>query len=685
MRVFVIRLIPLCLFVCGAASAATPVLTELKPRGAQRGKTFTLVLTGREILEGSKLVTTLPAVLTPLTPTMKGTPWLVELKADAPVGTYPVRVQNPSGLSNILLFTVGSFPEVAELETAEPSNDSIAAAEPVKSLPVTINGNLRGADRDFYRIAAKAGERRVFEVEARRCGSAIDPVLELFSEKGELLARNEDAPGIGVDSRIDYTFPRDGAYYVEVHDARFSKQDQNFYRLKIGDYSYPEAIFPLGGKHGATLNVEFTGKSGITKSTVRLPDIGRFAAVSMPGSPTLPLTLALSDADAFDGRIVKPGQVDKYPVKVKPGESLLIELQARELGTSRLDGLITVYDAHGKKLGAAGDTAPPVEATTATLVGRIMGDAFLNVKAPDDATELTVAVEDLAQRAGPDFGYRLSVKHTAEDFLVTATPAFVNVPRGGTTQIVVNVDRRGYDGPIHASIPGLPKGWTAEGGFIAPETVDASGQRFSSRRATLTVTASPDAEMPQSDLVVTAEARLADGSTIKRQAPGAALSVDIANGTGLPDPGSTDRQKPFTAPWLNLAMPASLAREPSATLLVKQINRTAMAEGDAFDFEWSIESKDKTLAMPATIGVDAPGARDLRIIDMKAESKGAPKGTFRITTTKNTAPATYDVVANANLMVDGVRETIFSRALPWAVTDGGTNADTSNKSAAGGN
>jgi hypothetical protein len=50
---------------------------------------------------------------------------------------------------------------------------------------------------------------------------------------------------------------------------------------------------------------------------------------------------------------------------------------------------------------------------------------------------------------------------------------------------------------------------------------------------------------------------------------------------------------------------------------------------------------------------------------MKPATKGAPNGTFRITTTKSTVPATYDLVVNANLMLDGQRENIVSRAISW--------------------
>src|SRR5205807_8803881 len=115
-------------------------------------------------------------------------------------------------------------------------------------------------------------ERRVFEVEARRCGSAIDPVLRILDGAGKQLARSDDAPGSGLDARLDFTFPKDGSYYVEVTDARFSTQVQNFYRLKMGSYKYADGIFPLGGRRGEQTPVTFFGGrvGGGVKSSVDL-------------------------------------------------------------------------------------------------------------------------------------------------------------------------------------------------------------------------------------------------------------------------------------------------------------------------------------------------------------------------------------------------------------------------------
>jgi hypothetical protein len=677
-----------------AMLAAGPVLTELRPRGAQKGKAVAITLVGTNLDAGAQIITTLPGAFTPLTGTRKGLPFLVELKPDVPTGTYPVRVRTSHGLSNILLFTVGDFPEIEE-DGAAQSHDTIATAQEVRSIPVTINGTLVGAGRDDFRVPAKAGQRLVFEVEARRCGSAIDPALTLLDRTGKLLARNEDAPGIGVDARLDYTFADDGDYFIQVNDARFSKQEQNFYRLKIGAYNYPESVFPLGGKRGETVQVEFSTKTGPVRTSIKLPDSGDFTTVAMPGSPALPFRFALGGFAELrtpvegplplpvvvNGLISKPAQVDRYTLHVTPGESLLFELQSRELGTSTLDGLITVRDAKGAKLASAGDTPPPVDVFSLQTGNRTSNDPSLNFKVPAGVSEITVSIEDIAQRGGKDFGYRLTARQQAEDFLLTTTPAYINVPLGGTVQVIVNADRRGYDGPITASIPNLPKGWIAEGGYIAAETLDSTGQRSFSRRGVMTVTAAKDAEAPQADLVVMGQAKLADGTVLTRRAEGFGLIVDVAGGTGLPDAASSDRQKPFTAPWLGMTMPVSISDPPTATLEITLLGRTPMEQGDAYNFEWKISAKNAMLPMPATISADVPGMRDIRVINMKAASKGAATGTFTVTTTKATTPAKYDLIASANLMVDGQRETIMSRAIPFEVVEGGTNENATKTSA----
>ncbi|MEO8371087.1 MAG: PPC domain-containing protein, partial [Candidatus Solibacter sp.] len=337
------------------AFAAAPAITELRPRGAEIGRAFTLTAIGRSLGEGATVSTSLPASFTPVTASAtpgqmaaqgRSLTFLVEPKADAAPGVYPIRIRTASGISNILLFTLGSYPEVTEEESLPNSppnrNDSIETAEAVRSTPVVVNGTLRGPERDVFRVSGKAGERRVFEVEARRVGSAIDPVLRILNGAGRQLARSDDALGAGLDTRLDFTFPTEGTYYVEVADARFSSQAQNFYRLKMGTYKYADGIFPLGGQRGSRTQVSFYGTHAGTaaRTTVDLGKMGStesFVPVSLPDSPALPFLFAVGDLpevmepvegtvpvpSVVNGRLEQEGEIDRYRLKVEPGEKLL--------------------------------------------------------------------------------------------------------------------------------------------------------------------------------------------------------------------------------------------------------------------------------------------------------------------------------------------------------------------------
>jgi hypothetical protein len=677
-----------------AVFAAAPVITELKPRGAEIGRAFTLTAIGRNIGEGARITTTMPATFTPViasaTPgtMVRGASFLVELKAEAAPGVYPIRIETGSGISNILLFTLGTFPEVTEEESmpgALPnSNDSIETAQPLRSTPLVVNGTLRGPERDMYRVSGKAGEHRVFEVEARRCGSAVDPVLRILDGSGKQLARSDDSPGAGLDARLDFTFPKEGYYYVEVTDARFSNQGQNFYRLKMGAYRYAEGIFPLGGRRGERVPVTFFGGragAGVAAAAdlrgLAATDV--FTRIALPDSPALPFVFAVSDLPevtepvsgaapipgVVNGRLDKPGEVDRYHLQVAPGERLLIELQARELGTSKLEGIITAYDAAGKKLASAGDQPLPEDVFAIQGTSRTSSDPFLNLTVSAGAQAIDITVEDLALRGGPLYGYRLMVRRQAEDFKLTIASPQLNIPAGGTIAFSVTTDRRGFDGAIQLGVSDLPKGLRAEGGIIPREYLDASGARTVNRRGVLLVTADREVSLAANQLHVWGEGKLSDGTVLKRRAMGQGMAVDVAGAT---EQGVVDRQRALTAPWLDLELPVALGDPPPATLEVRQTAIKQMEEGARYEYayKWTVTGK---ATPPTTVGVDVVGAKDLRIIDMKAAS-GAMSGTFAVTTTKATDPARYDLYINGRVKTDEGDEVIVSRPIAFEVEGG---------------
>jgi hypothetical protein len=216
-------------------------------------------------------------------------------------------------------------------------------------------------------------------------------------------------------------------------------------------------------------------------------------------------------------------------------------------------------------------------------------------------------------------------RRQAEDFRLSLGSPFVNLPSGGTVVFSVTADRRGFDGPIQLTVADLPKGIRVDGGTIPREYMDASNARTFNRRGILTLTADPGVPLPTGQLQIWGEGKLADGTVLRRRARGNGMATDVAGAT---EQGVVDRQRPVTAPWLN-------------------------------------------------VDLDVIGAKDIRVIDMKAET-GAMSGTFAVTTTKATDPARYDLYINGRVKTDDGDEAIVSRAIPFEVS-GGTPSVASNQ------
>lgn len=685
----------LCAFVLsfGLLAASSPVLNDLAPRGAQRGKAITLTLTGSG-LESATVLSTLPASFTPLALKEGKYPdnelsFLVELKPDAAVGVYPFRVRTEHGLSNVMLFSVGAFPETTEEESEarakDYSNDSLPEAQPVQ-VPVTVNAKLRGYDQDYYRFPAKKGERLVLEVEARRAGSAVDPMIRVLDAAGKEIARNDDAPGAGVDSRLDIAFPADGEYYVVVHDSKFSAQAQNFYRLKIGAFTYAAGIFPLGWRRGEQVEVELFGGNLPSPVKVRadLAGLGasqQFAMVPVPGSTSsLPFPFAVSDRreilepaapgqgpiplepeTVVNGRISRPQEVDRYKLAVAPGEYWMVELQNASLGTSRLYGVLTIYDASGKKLASAGDTEREPDLSFLVSAGDTATDPYLAFKVPPNVREVVVAVEDLLRRGGPDYGYRLVAEKQPPDFRLTLSTPFVNIPLQGAVSVVATAERRGYLGPIKLSIPDLPEDLVVEGGHIAGEVGAQTLQRIS-RQGMLTITPKPGAKPRTLELAVWGEAALEDGRVIRRRALGPGMVTAVR---GI-------KQKAFLAPWLGLELPATVVKERPAALEVVSPRYVRLIQGMESDVEWKLVRRMPGIRPPMRVNdVNVPGVGNLRVLRGKSK-EGGDSGILTMVTTVGTPPMKFDMLLEATVNIDGRDERLTAPAITFDVVQGYT-------------
>jgi hypothetical protein len=652
-------------------AAVEPALTSVEPRGGQRGKVFTLTLKGEGLATGSDLITTVPGTVSKLaSPRDIETPgtalsYLIQIPKDAPAGAYPLRVRTADGLSNVLIFTVSDLPEITEKEP----NDSIAMAQPL-AVPGTVSGTLKGPDQDFFSIAATARQRLVIEVEARRIGSAMDPMLEVYDSSGREIASNDDAPGLGVDSRLDLTFPKAGKYYVAVHDSKFSEQAENFYRLKIGSWAYADGIFPLGWQRGKSVAVTLFGgnlaapvvvhpdlnvPAGRNTVAVNLPGLG--PACSLPfqfGVGDLPETLAeaqgsageLAPSTVVNGRILKPGQIDRYKLRVSPGEKWILDLQSATLGTSLLYGSVAVSDEQGKKL------------ETKDVNGG--ADPKLTFTVPDKVSEITLAVSDLRGQGGPAYGYRLSARQEMGDYTLKLLTPYVNVPARGTAAIKVIAERHGYDGPIRLTIPNLPTDFVLAGGNIAAEVFDYEGKREPATVGYLTLTAKPDAKPPASDLTIWGEGGTAE-HPIRRRATGPGLIFTVSGEEMTNLTGDAIPTKPTTYPWLGIELPVAIGASVPAALEVADHTVRAV-QGMDYPVAYKVVKQGTGIVTKDVGGMPLPTIKDLGI-ENKHELEGVEEGKLVLGSSLDTPLVKYDLVPTATLEVNGKEQMIVAPAV----------------------
>jgi hypothetical protein len=510
------------------ARANPPQLTGINPAGVQRGVAAELTVSGANLTGNPQLVAPFElAVEPPATPAADASSWKLKVTVppSVPLGVYPIRVKTDDGISAPLLFRIGQFPQVAE---AEPNN-TFEAAQVLPALPVIVEGQASGTDVDYFQFAGKKGQRLVIDAQCARIGSGVDPQVRLTTASHAYIASADDTPGLMTDARLTAVLPDDGEYVVELSDSKYQGAGRAVYRLELGPVPVVEEVFPLGGRRGETVGLELRG--GITEAmrpaaaTLAAPaGVPCFrpaittaaAGLSGPGEPAaeveLPRPLVVGDlpevrepADpaapplrttfpvVINGRIDPPGDEDRFVLAVTPGQSLRIQVDAAELGSS-LDGSLQVLKPDGSALATGDDTPAPNVPTRfqPRAAGIISADPSLTFAVPAGLTEITLALKDLEGRGGVGFPYRLTVEPVEPTFDLSLSEAQVSVPRGGASTVSVAVARQGYNGPIVVSVADPPAGLSVRAGTIA------EGQAVGA----FSVQAAPDAAFGPVDLKV---------------------------------------------------------------------------------------------------------------------------------------------------------------------------------------
>ena len=264
-------LLILLLSVGSSAHATSPKFTSTSPSGGQRGTELDLRCQGERLEDAREIVFYSAGIQVIKLASAKAnvaTP-RIRIAPDCPLGEHCLRIRTASGVSELRTFWVGPFKTVDEVEP----NNAPAKAQAVP-LNVTVSGTITNEDVDCFRVEAKRGQRLSAEIEAMRLGrAAFDPYLAILRTNGEVLVSTDDTTLLLQDAFLSVVAPADDTYIIQVRETSYGGRPEFAYRLHVGDFPRPTAVYPPGGKVGETLAVRFIGDpAGELTQELKLPN-----------------------------------------------------------------------------------------------------------------------------------------------------------------------------------------------------------------------------------------------------------------------------------------------------------------------------------------------------------------------------------------------------------------------------
>ncbi len=444
-----------------------PSITSISLRGLQIGKTTRLTIIGKNLAANPRVELPVENLQQTIVKGSDASRLVVDLTlpADMVPGYFPLSVQTENGLSNTLPLAADRLPQFPL---------SASSAEKPAKLPAAFSGTLSGFEQARIYFRGLAGQRIVAEVEARRFGADLDPVLEIKTEQGTPLAVEWGKVFLKGDARAEVELPADGLYFAELHDLSYRAPGLNPFRILIGDLKIVDTYFPPAAAQGSNITVEVVG-TGIQPGTTfaaNLDGVMSGMSESLRLSPELGLLgpgplLRLSDGievleadpelgtpqtiDArfaenkhipilINGRISAFAERDVYLLDVTPGQTINLRVDARSID-SPLDAELAVFVR--EKLQVVREDRSGSR------------DPAFDYQVPEDVKQIQLSIRDLHDRGGDHFLYRLRVIPAGQpDFSLNLTTTKLSLPADGTAIARLELQRDGYQGAINLSVAG---------------------------------------------------------------------------------------------------------------------------------------------------------------------------------------------------------------------------------------
>lgn len=671
------------------AGAFTPVVNLIEPRGAQRGTDVELTLIGDRLYDPREIFLYQPGVTVRNLETIgddhKRVKVHLTIAPDAPLGEHPVRLRCAGGVSWMRTFWVGQFPTVfEERKDKKDVNNDFSSPQDVP-FNVTIQGVADREDVDYYRVQCKKGQRLSVEVEGMRLGRILfDPYVAILNSERFEIAASDDAPLLKRDCATSVIVPEDGAYTIMVRESSYQGRGECQYRLHVGDFPRPTAVYPPGARPGEEREFTFVGDSGgEIKARLGVPgEKTSFEAhakagdlLAPSGNPIRVSPLQYFDEKepnegtkeatpageapmvpvAFHGVLSKKEDKDWFRFRARKGQKIRVQVLARAL-RSPLDSYIIVRkEGDSKQVGNNDDAT------------NRQPDSRLDFDIPEDGV-YSVNIRDQLYGSGPDYTYRIEVFPRVPAISASFPYAqrnvsqkwkMISVPRGGRVAKVVNISRANIGCDIELSAGHLPEGVSLDVD-TAPRNVNSFPMVFE---------AAPDAPL-EGDLCA---------FTIKDPASGLTgpLKEDIhhieVNNAGTFHTTSTERlavavieEAPFE---IELEVPpVPLVR--NGTMLLTA--RAARAEG--FDAPIKVTLPWKPPGVGGPTSVDIPKGKNEATLQINANGE-APVREWRICVLAEATSKKGPVLLSSKLVPLRVGEPYVGVNIAMAATQPGKNVD----------
>ena len=343
------------------AKLQPPQLNKLTP---PRGRTVRVTFEGKSLDGAAEIIASVSGVTAKRIEgsTAEKLQAEVTLPPTAPAGVCQLSVKTLGGQTAALPFVIDLFPAMTEKEP----NNSPTTGQRI-ALPATVVGTLAQAgDVDCFRFQAAAGQQVGVQIITAAIGSKMEPHLQLIDPTGQVVA--ESAAGT-----LGCTCPREGVYALTVRDRDYRGGAGMHYRLHVGDIPIITSVFPLGLQRGTETEIHLEGVHlGSVKSVRVKAPADAAPGTRLPVGVTTPQGAPLGNASVVvgefaetvrgrsadeaqrvavpgtaNGRIDRPGQSEIWWFAAKKGQRLIVEVDARRLG-SPLDSSIEILDAAGK-------------------------------------------------------------------------------------------------------------------------------------------------------------------------------------------------------------------------------------------------------------------------------------------------------------------------------------------------